>query len=141
MRQNRFFETDFGEGKVGTLLGAKRVRKVITVGSKENMGDVVRKLKQYSISQVPVVDSGKLQGMVTEFAILEHMFQGHAKPNDLIQPLVSKEQMEVVSPESSLEALAEVFNRGHIAVVLDEGSVGGILTKIDLISYLAEHPT
>jgi cystathionine beta-synthase len=141
MRQNRFFETDFGEGTVGDLLGVKRIRKVITVSSKESMGEVVRKLKEHSISQVPVVDSGKLEGMVTEFAILEHMFQGQAKPNDSIQLLVSKEQMEVVSPESSLESLAEVFNRGHIAVVLDEGSVGGILTKIDLISYLAEHPT
>jgi cystathionine beta-synthase len=140
MRQNQFFETDFGEGTVADLLGAKRIRRVITVSSDEGMGDVVHKLKEHNISQVPVVDDGRLEGMVTEFAILEYMFQGHAKPSDSIQPLVSKEQMEVVSAESSLESLAEVFNRGHIAVVLDEGSVGGILTKIDLISYLAEHP-
>jgi cystathionine beta-synthase len=48
--------------------------------------------------------------------------------------------MEVVSPDASLEVLAEVFSRGNVAVVLDGERVSGIVTKIDLISYLAEHP-
>ena len=76
--------------------------------------------------------------MITEFALLEHVVHANAGADEPIEPLVSKEQMEVVSPRNSLEALAEVFNRGHIAVVLDEDSVSGIVTKIDLIGFLAD---
>ncbi len=138
MRQNRFMETDLGESTVSDLLASKRMQNVFTVSSQESMANVVRTMKEHSISQLPVMDDGKLTGMITEFALLEHMVRGSAGADDPIEALVSKEQMEVVSPRNSLEALAEVFNRGHIAVVLDEESVSGIVTKIDLISFLAE---
>ena len=140
MRQNRFMETDLGESTVSDLLVSKRIQTVITVASKESMANVVRVMKEHNISQLPVVDDGKLTGLITEFAILDCMVQANAGAADAIAPLVSKDHMEVVSPRNSLEALAEVFNRGHIAVVLDEDSVSGIFTKIDLISFLAEQP-
>ena len=140
MRQNRFMETDLGESTVSDLLVSKRIQTVITVESNESMANVVRVMKEHNISQLPVVDGGKLSGMITEFAILDRMVQANAGAADPIAPLVSKDEMEVVSPRNSLEALAEVFNRGHIAVVLDEDSVNGIFTKIDLISFLAEQP-
>ena len=140
MRQNRFMETDLGESTVSDLLVSKRIQTVITVDSNASMADVVRVMKEHNISQLPVVDDGKLSGMITEFAILDRMVQANAGAKDPIAPLVNTEQMEVVSPRNSLEALAEVFNRGHIAVVLDEDSVSGIFTKIDLISFLAEQP-
>ncbi len=140
MRQNRFMETDLGESTVSDLLVSKRIQTVITVASSESMANVVRVMKEHNISQLPVVDEGKLSGLITEFAILDCMVQANAGAEDAIAPLVSKDHMEVVSPRNSLEALAEVFNRGHIAVVLDEDSVSGIFTKIDLISFLAEQP-
>jgi cystathionine beta-synthase len=138
MKQNRYMETDLGESTVSDLLASKRIQNVFTVSSSESMGNVVRTMKEHSISQLPVMDGGKLAGMITEFALLEHMVQASGGADEPIEPLVSKEQMEVVSPRNSLEALAEVFNRGHIAVVLDEDSVSGIVTKIDLISFLAD---
>ncbi len=138
MKQNRYMETDLGESTVSDLLASKRIQNVFTVPSSETMGNVVRTMKEHSISQLPVMDDGKLTGMITEFALLEHMVHANAGADEPIEPLVSKEQMEVVSPRNSLEALAEVFNRGHIAVVLDEESVSGIVTKIDLISFLAD---
>jgi cystathionine beta-synthase len=140
MRQNRFLESDLGEGTVADLLAAKRIQRVITVTPRESMGNVVRVMKENNISQLPVVDEGKLLGLVTEFSLLDYMVQGHAEPEEPVGPVVSTEQMEVVSPAAGLEALSEVFSRGHIAVVLDEDSVSGIVTKIDLISYLAENP-
>ncbi len=140
MRQNRFMETDLGENTVSDLLVSKRIQTVITVESSESMANVVRVMKEHNISQLPVVDDGKLSGLITEFAILDCMVQAKAGATDAIAPLVKKDHMEVVSPRNSLEALAEVFNRGHIAVVLDGDSVSGIFTKIDLISFLAEQP-
>lgn len=140
MRQNRFLESDLMEATVRDLLTSKRIQKVITVGPKESMGQVVGIMKENNISQLPVLDGEQLLGLVTEFSLLDHMVHGRARPEAPIEPLVSKEQMEVVSPDANLEALAEVFGRGNVAVVLDAEAVSGIVTKIDLIGYLAEHP-
>ena len=138
MRQNRFLETELGEGTVSDLLSTKRHRELITAASRERTSAVVKRMKDHDVSQLPVIDEGTLKGLITESALLDKMVQGrsHSK-DDTIETLVSNEFMEVVSPRSSLEALAEVFSRGHIAVVLDEEAVSGIVTKIDLIDFLA----
>ncbi len=140
MRQNRFLDGDLSESRVKDLLASKRIRTSSPCRPKETMGNVVGIMKENSISQLPVLDQGRLLGLVTEFALLDHMVQGRARPEEPIAPLVTNQQMEVVSPDANLEVLAEVFSRGNIAVVLDEETVSGIVTKIDLISYLAEHP-
>ncbi|HLE20238.1 MAG TPA: cystathionine beta-synthase [Vicinamibacteria bacterium] len=138
MRQNRFLKSDLVEGTVQDILGAKRVNEVITVSSQERMMDVIRTMKKHNISQVPVVDKGDLVGMITEVDLLNHMV--HEAPHqkdETIAALVSTEHMEVVGPRTSLEALAEIFARGHVAVVLDGREVTGIVAKIDLIDFLA----
>ena len=141
MRQNRFLETDLGGSTVSDLMESKPLRDIVTVSSQESMSSVVHTMKDRSISQLPVLDDGKLMGLITEFALLDHLVQHKSDASEPIAPLVSNDQMEIVSPSNSLEALAEVFGRGHVAVVLDEDSVSGILTKIDLIGFLAEQPS
>jgi cystathionine beta-synthase len=138
MRQNRYLEGQLGEGTVEDLLATKRIKKVITVASTETMGNVVKVMKEHSVSQLVVVDQGRLSGMITEFALLDTMVHADARADAPIAPLVTNDNLEVVSPKSDLDALAEVFERGHVAVVLDQDSILGIVTKIDLISYLAE---
>jgi len=140
MRQNRFLESDLSGHTVSDLLESKRLRSVITVGPSESMSDVVNTMKEHSISQLPVVEDGKLLGLITEFALLDHMVQHKGDASEPIASLVGTDLMEVVSPRISLEALSEVFHRGHIAVVLDAESINGIVTKIDLISFLADQP-
>ena len=78
--------------------------------------------------------------MITEVDLLNHMV--HEAPHqkdETIAPLVATEHMEVVGPRTSLEVLAEIFVRGHVAVVLDDQDVVGIVAKIDLIDFLAAH--
>lgn len=138
MRENRFLETEWGAGTVEDVVAGKRLREVITVSSKERMTDVIKIMKKYNISQLPVVDDGELRGMISEVDLLDHMVHDapHQK-DETIASLVTAEQMEVVAPSTSIEALAEIFSRGNVAVVLDNGRVTGILTKIDLIDFIA----
>jgi cystathionine beta-synthase len=138
MRQNRFLESDLVEGTVHDVLRVKRIRKVITASPTERMMDVIQTMKKHNISQLPVLENGELQGMITEVDLLNHMV--HEAPHqkdETIGPLVTTESMEVVGPRTSLEALAEIFSRGHVAIVLDNQEVSGILAKIDLIDFLA----
>jgi len=140
MRQNRFLESDLVEGTVQDILRVKRLSKVIVVSPHDRMMDVINTLKKHNISQVPVVDRGDLKGMITEVDLLNHMVhEGPHQKDETIAPLVTTEHMEVVGPRTSLEVLAEIFARGHVAVVLDDQDVVGIVAKIDLIDFLATH--
>jgi cystathionine beta-synthase len=138
MRQNRFLESQLVEGTVQDVLRVKRQTKLITVSSWDRMMDVISTMKTHNISQVPVVDKGELMGMITEVDLLNHMV--HEAPHqkdETIADLVTTAHMEVVGPRTSLEALSEIFARGHVAIVLDEHEIAGIVAKIDLIDFLA----
>ncbi len=138
MRQNRFLESELVEGTVRDVLRVKRQGKLITVSSGDRMMDVIGTMKKHNIAQVPVVDRGDLVGMITEVDLLNHMV--HEAPHqkdETIAALVSTEHMEVVGPRTSLEALSEIFGRGHVAIVLDGQDIAGIVAKIDLIDFLA----
>lgn len=138
MRQNRFLETELGEGSVDDLMALKRHREVTTVEVSAKVGAVVEMMKRDNISQLPVMEGKALKGLVTEVALLDFLVHGGGhKEADTIDSVVSSALMEVVSPKSTLESLAEVFSRGHIAVVVDDGAIAGILTKIDLIDFLS----
>jgi cystathionine beta-synthase len=138
MRQNRFLESELVEGTVQDVLRIKRQSKLITVSSRDRMMDVINTMKKHNISQVPVVDKGELMGMITEVDLLNHMV--HEAPHqkdETIAALVTTAHMEVVGPRTSLEALSEIFARGHVAIVLDGQEIAGIVAKIDLIDFLA----
>jgi cystathionine beta-synthase len=48
--------------------------------------------------------------------------------------MVSKLNMlEVTAP---MESLLPVFDRGHVAIVVDAGKFVGLITRIDLLNYL-----
>jgi len=138
MRQNRFLESELVEGTVQDVLRIKRRAKLITVTSEDRMMDVINTLKKHNISQVPVIDKGELMGMITEVDLLNHMVhEAPHQPDETIAELVTTEHMEVVGPRTSLEALSEIFARGHVAVVLEGQDIAGIVAKIDLIDFLA----
>lgn len=141
MRENGFLESAWLENRATDVLKAKPMQGVITARPNDKMVNVIALMKQHDISQVPVVDDqGKLIGIVTEIDLLNHMLladHAHAVEEsiaDIVNPDVA-----VVHPDSSLETLLGIFTTGNVAVVVENDSVIGILTKIDILDYLATH--
>jgi cystathionine beta-synthase len=95
-------------------------------------------MKQHDISQVPVVDSGRLVGIVTEVELLDHMLMAsHTHdPSETIEALV-RPQVATVAPDTPLETLMSVFTTRRVVLAVEEEQVVGIITKIDLLDFLA----
>ncbi len=140
MRENRFLEYPLAEGRVEDILQQKKKMQTVTALTTDHKNDVIDRMKQYSVSQLPVVqDGGAYVGMITEVDLLNHLLSSdhqHA-PNETIGDIVNTEAAEVVGPETSLAYLSEVFRNGKVAVVCEDDRVTGIVSKIDLIEYLA----
>ena len=133
MRENGFLET----GQVSNLLES-RGRKLITATVTDTVGDVIGRMKADNISQMPVVGAdGVLAGMVTEVDLLNYMLSGAGAMDHAIGEIISTD-VRTVGMDTSLDMVAEIAGSGMAAVVVDADQRPiGIITKIDVIDYLA----
>ncbi|MBI3741359.1 MAG: CBS domain-containing protein, partial [Chloroflexi bacterium] len=138
MRDNRFIEYPLAEGRVDDIVRQKKLR-VVCAKISDTKTDVIARMKQYDISQLPVVnDREEYVGMVTELDVLNHLLREEThQPDEAIQDIVSADAATAVNLETPLGALSEIFAAGKVAIALEENRVAGIVTKIDLIDYLA----
>ncbi len=138
MSENRFLESSLEETRARHILQSKTIQKVYTAQPSDRMRDVITLMKERDISQLPVVDNGKLAGMVTEVELLNHMlFSTHTHSSDeTIEDMITRD-VTTVDIDTPMEALMSLFGTARVAVVLEEESVAGIITKIDLLDFLA----
>jgi len=134
MRDNGFLEDK--SGTVRDLISARRT-EVLSAHKGEKIGTVVDAMRKHGISQMPVVGSdGTSSGMIHEMDLLNALIAGKHKLTDSIDAIVAPLQ-GVVTPETSISKLRDVFAQDHVAVVREGEKVVAIVTKIDLIEFLA----
>lgn len=136
MKDNGFLDTDDRLGTVRELIGG-RPQELQTAAASDKCGDVARRMKQYGISQMPVVnpETRATVGMLEEADLLEALLQGRVSYDDGIANLVAPLQGRVTL-DTPVSRLRDVFNQGHVAVVMDGDRAIAVVTKIDLIEYL-----
>ena len=136
MRENGFLEEEKSLGTVRDILGGRPASSVVTASSTAKVREVVDTMKSHGISQLPVLENGKLRGMVQEVDLLRHLVQGRGTLESTIADLVESDYA-TVTPSTKVELLQGVLNDAKIAIVLDRDAVVGVVTKIDLIDFLA----
>jgi cystathionine beta-synthase len=138
MRENGFLDDTPGMGTVHDLLVAKDRggRQLLTATPKSKVREVIETLKSRGISQLPVIDGGKLRGIVAEVDLLRHLVSGHKTLDSTIGELVEGDYA-TVTPNTKLELLQAVLADAKVAIVEDRDQVVGIVTRIDVIDFLA----
>jgi cystathionine beta-synthase len=122
---------------VKDVLG-RRKGEVITARKTDRVEAIVKKMKDHDISQMPVVDdAGRCTGMIHEYDLLNFLIEGKHRLSEVVEPLVQPLQ-GVVSFDTPVSKLRQIFNDDNVAVVKDGERIAGILTKIDLIEFLGE---
>ena len=134
MRENGFLD-DSGLGTVRDLLAGKS-SNIVTARPQMCVRDVINTLKALGISQLPVVENDQLLGIVAEVDLLRHLVSGAGTLDSTIQTLIESDYA-TVSPDTKIELLQGVVSDAKIAIVLEAGRMVGLVTKIDLIEYLA----
>jgi cystathionine beta-synthase len=138
MRENGFLEESPGIGTVKDILQGKR--PIVTAKPEARLRDVVDQMKTLGISQLPVVDRGKMRGIVAEVDLLRALVSG-GKTLDTPIGEVVEDDYATVTPNTKIELLQGVLADAKVAIVEDRDEIVGIVTKIDLIDFLAKHKT
>jgi cystathionine beta-synthase len=140
MRENGFLEEEPGLGTVRDILKLKDQGKdrkqIVSASPGSKVREVIDTMKTLGISQLPVMEGGKLRGIVAEVDVLRHLVSGQKTPESPILELVESDYA-TVTPNTKIELLQGVLADAKVAIVEEGTQVIGIVTKIDLIDFLA----
>ena len=138
MREFGFLSMEFGETTLSDLLLAKpnKTLHVSTLG--DSMRKVVTVMHQNGVSQMPVVGrQGELVGLIEEVDLLNHMLKKHNHSNEETIDGLIQNAGAVFPPETSLDETMPSLTSGYALIVVEHSKPVGILTKIDVLDYVA----
>jgi cystathionine beta-synthase len=110
-------------------------RATITVGPTDILTTAHNRLRNAGISQLPVMEQGRLLGVLTEDAIMQFAF---GKPELMNAPV--KEAMQTayiqVEKNSDLNNLVAMLHVQPYAAVVDGDNFLGLITRSDVLNHL-----
>lgn len=137
MRDNQFLEAKPRLGYVRDLLMARPKHDLIAAHKQDQVAMVIRRLKEHGISQMPVVDEGRMLGVIQERDLLTFMLSGLGYPTSEIEPIVQN-NIPIVTDDTALDEVSSIFTHSSQDAVLvaRNDTPQDIITKIDLIDFL-----
>jgi len=124
------------QGDLRDLIARRHVdQATITVSPTDSLLIAYQRMKLYEISQLPVLDRGKVVGVIDESDLLLAVY-GHA--GKFLEPVAQAmtTRLEFVQVSQPLGDLAAVLGRHQAALVMESGDFLGLVTRIDLLNHL-----
>lgn len=110
-------------------------RDTVVVGPGDLLVTAYQRMKLYDVSQLPVMDGEHIVGIVDESDVLLHVYGDESRFRDPVSTaMVSK--LDKIPVGQPIESLLPVFDRGHVAIVVDGERFLGLITRIDLLNFL-----
>lgn len=112
---------------------------VTTIAPDATVDEAIRVLLDNQISGLPVVDArGMLVGMISEFQLLETVFDPQIR-NESVRGFMTRDVI-AVDDGALLADVASLFimHRIRRVPVLREGQLVGLITRRDLLRYVAK---
>jgi cystathionine beta-synthase len=123
-------------GDLRDLIARRHWEKAaVTVNATETALAAHGRMKLYDVSQLPVMREGRIVGIIDEEDILLKVFEQREVFNRPVAEIMTS-SLVTVAPDAPLPQLLEIFKRGMVAIVLDQGEFLGLITRIDLVNWL-----
>ncbi|MEG2033606.1 MAG: pyridoxal-phosphate dependent enzyme, partial [Janthinobacterium sp.] len=108
---------------------------VVSVAPGDTLLTAFNRMRSADLAQLPVIDGGQLVGIIDESDLLLHVSGDAAHFAGLVGATMTT-QIETLAPSSGLPALRATLDRGLTAVVADESTFYGLITRFDLLNHL-----
>jgi len=136
MRENGFLEETPGLGTVRDMLAAREPRVLVSCDPAATLREVIDRMKTLAISQLPVMEGIHLRGIVAEVDLLRALLSGSVTLESSVADLVENDYV-TVTPNTRIELLQTGLADAKVAIVEEADQVVGLVSKIDLIDFLA----
>ncbi|MCX6771146.1 MAG: CBS domain-containing protein [Candidatus Micrarchaeota archaeon] len=120
-----------------SLSGERTAREIMHAGIKsvapsDTLHAASAAMRKLSISQLPVVEAGRVVGSLTEASILACF----SERKDIAKTRVSEVMDEAfpnVLPSTPISSVASLLRHHPAVLVLEKGEIAGIITKADIL--------
>jgi predicted transcriptional regulator len=112
------------------------IKDLVTLGPESTLAHVKDIFKKKRIHHIPIVDEGKLVGLVTTYDLWinspNHENYDHIQVKDIMSKKLVKLEID-----DKVGTAAELFldNRFHALPVVDNGMLVGLVTTFDVLRY------
>ena len=108
---------------------------LISVTPGESLLTAFQRMKLADVSQLPVIDAGRLVGVIDESDLLLKVGADASRFHDVVTSAMT-ESPQTLLPTASIEQLEAVLDRGLVAIVADASGFHGLITRFDLLNHL-----
>ena len=148
LQEHGFLEREAPAPTIEEVLSFKRqeepeMPELVTVESHQKVGEAIELMQRYSISQIPVVrhdgaDSlADVVGSIRERGLLDRVFRSNEALGEEVA-VAMEPPLPAVEIDESVETVFADLSAGNPAVVVARrGRPVGVLTRADLLEYLA----
>ena len=114
--------------------------EVVSVGPNDTLDTAFKRMRGADVSQLPVLDDGRLVGILDESDIVHVMntdeITREARFKRSVGEVMTRD-LDTVQVGEPLDALIPLFDRDRVAIVLDGERFVGLITRTDLINHLS----
>jgi cystathionine beta-synthase len=108
----------------------------VTVGADDNLLIAYGRMKLYDISQLPVLDkTGAVVGIIDESDILLKVFEDDEHFKEPVSGAMTS-KIETIAPDQPIDSLLPIFAQDRVAIVVEDKTFLGLITRIDLLNHL-----
>ncbi len=108
---------------------------VISVAPSDTLMTAFNRMRSADLSQLPVLDQGRLVGILDESDLLLKVAAEPSGFHALVGGTMTM-RIETLKPDASLPSLRDTLGRGLVAVVADDTRFYGLITRFDLLNHL-----
>lgn len=137
MKENGFWDPSESV-TVGDLLRGRPSKPVLTIDANATVPDAIALMREHNISQLPVLEGGRVAGSVQETVLMNRIFEDSSCLQKHVRQVMS-ESLPTISTETKVGSVYQLLLEGRPAVLVvdEQHTPHGILTKIDLIDHFS----
>ncbi len=141
MKDYGFLGSDRDLGTVEDILksrGTSPARPVVTAVESTTITAIIALFKASGISQVPILDpKGNPIGMVHEVDVLRGLNEGRVTASSPAKA-ISTSLGGLIYPKARIEELFRIFETDQVGVVVDNNTIVGIVSKVDVLEFMTK---
>jgi len=115
----------------------------IFVSPNETLRSAFARMRSSDVSQLPVIDDGRVVGLVDESDILDALVAKEGAPQSVFdKPVrdVMVSRLQTIAADAPVRELLPLFAAGLVPVIMEGDAFIGLATRIDLINFFRIQP-
>jgi cystathionine beta-synthase len=129
-----------GSGDLRDLISRSADGAIVALTPDDTLTMAYARMKLYDVSQLPVIDAAlpagrHIAGILDESDLLLAVTEDVAAFRRPVRDFMTS-RLETVAPATPVADLLPIFEKGMVALVVEDGRFLGLITRIDVLNYL-----